>query len=72
MTLRRAPRVGCSVTAVALGLAAIVSAPAAHAAEPGTRTITVSAASSLTDVMPQIAGRADGSYVSQLVREKLA
>ncbi len=26
----------------------------------------------MADVMPQIAGRADGSYVSQLVREKLA
>src|SRR5437868_10913266 len=26
----------------------------------------------MADVMPQVAGRADGSYVSQLVREKLA
>jgi uncharacterized protein YqeY len=26
----------------------------------------------MADVMPQIAGRADGSSVSQLVREKLA
>jgi uncharacterized protein YqeY len=26
----------------------------------------------MADVMPQIAGRADGSAVSQLVREKLA
>ena len=26
----------------------------------------------MADVMPQIAGRADGSFVSQLVREKLA
>jgi uncharacterized protein YqeY len=26
----------------------------------------------MADVMPQIAGRADGSTVSQLVREKLA
>jgi uncharacterized protein YqeY len=26
----------------------------------------------MADVMPQIAGRADGSLVSQLVREKLA
>jgi uncharacterized protein YqeY len=26
----------------------------------------------MADVMPQIAGRADGSVVSQLVREKLA
>ncbi len=26
----------------------------------------------MADVMPQVAGRADGSVVSQLVREKLA
>jgi uncharacterized protein YqeY len=26
----------------------------------------------MADVMPQVAGRADGSEVSQLVREKLA
>ena len=26
----------------------------------------------MADVMPQVAGRADGSYVSQVVREKLA
>jgi uncharacterized protein YqeY len=26
----------------------------------------------MADVMPQVAGRADGSAVSQLVREKLA
>jgi uncharacterized protein YqeY len=26
----------------------------------------------MADVMPQIAGRADGSQVSQIVREKLA
>ena len=26
----------------------------------------------MADVMPQVAGRADGSQVSQLVREKLA
>jgi uncharacterized protein YqeY len=26
----------------------------------------------MADVMPQVAGRADGSYVSQIVREKLA
>jgi uncharacterized protein YqeY len=26
----------------------------------------------MADVMPQIAGRADGSVVSQIVREKLA
>jgi uncharacterized protein YqeY len=26
----------------------------------------------MADVMPQIAGRADGSAVSQIVREKLA
>ena len=26
----------------------------------------------MADVMPQVAGRADGSLVSQLVREKLA
>jgi uncharacterized protein YqeY len=26
----------------------------------------------MADVMPQVAGRADGSMVSQLVREKLA
>jgi len=26
----------------------------------------------MADVMPQIAGRADGSTVSQIVREKLA
>lgn len=71
MSSRRAPRVGCSATAVALGLAAIVPAPAARAAESGPRTITVSAAASLADVMPQIARRFERTHPGVRVRLNL-
>ena len=71
MTIRRPRGVGWTATASVLALAVIVPATAAGAAAPEERTITVSAAASLTDVMPQIARRFERSHPGVRVRLNL-